>query len=34
VKRFLKSLLLANPNVPEDNFLGIKEVVALRRKKF
>jgi hypothetical protein len=34
LKRILESLLLANPNVPEDNFVGIKEVIALRGKSF
>jgi hypothetical protein len=34
VKRILESLLLANPNVLEDNFVGIEEVIALTGKKF
>jgi hypothetical protein len=34
MKRILESLLLANPNVLEDNFVGIKEIIALKAKKF
>ncbi len=32
-KRILESFLFANPNVVEDNFADIEEIIALEEKK-